>query len=150
MNTIIVTQPPFKIFTEDLLLLKTEQIHIVCPALIKGSYCMYYLAECLRMNINDVIKLCERVESAKEPGCLYPRFKFTIFPTHASGADLMKSMEEVMVAQEQYFKTDKMLFAFDKGSWPDLEVVKNALQHKINEWEAAGKLKHLKTCYFSI
>jgi hypothetical protein len=148
MNTIIVSKPSFKIFTEDLLLLKTEKIHIVCPALIKASYCMYYLADSMRMNINDVIKLCERVEAAKEPGCLYPRFNFTIFPTHASGADLMASMEEVMVAQEQYFKTDKMLFAFDQNAWPDLAVVKNALQHKINDWEESGKIKYLKSCYF--
>jgi hypothetical protein len=148
MNTIKITPPPFELFTEELTLLKMKKIHIVCPALIKASNCLYYLADCLRMNINDVIKLTQKVEQAQEPGCLYPTYTFTIFPTHASGANLESCMEETMKAQEHYFKTDTMLFAFDAGAWPDMEEVKNVLQKKIDEWAHRGELNNLKKCHF--
>ena len=146
-HNINVTPPPFELFTDELPLLKMKKIHVVCPALIKASNCMYYLADCLRLPIPDIIKLIERVEEAKEPGCLYPSYTFTIFPTHASGANLGYCMNETMKANEAYFKTDTMLFAFDPGAWPDMQEVTLALQNTINEWIDAGNLRYLKNCY---
>jgi hypothetical protein len=147
MNKIIVTPPPFGLFTDELPLLKMKKIHVVCPALIKASNCMYYLADCLRMAIPDVIRLIERVEQAKEPGCLYPSYTFTIFPTHASGADLRECMNETIKANEDYFKTDSMLFAFDPGAWPYMQEVKDVLQDTINRWVLEGRMTHLRNCY---
>ena len=100
------------------------------------------------MNLTDVVRLFDLVNSKKEPGCLYPLYTFTLIPEHQNEENLGFYMEETMKAQEHYFKTETMLLAFDKGSWPDMDWIKNVLQNKINEWVNAGKINHLKRCYF--
>lgn len=150
MSSIIIENYHELLFSEkgDLKNLKSKTLHIVCPAINKNSFALNYLAEHLQMNLTDVVRLFDLVNSKKEPGCLYPLYTFTLIPEHQTNENLDFYMEEVMKAQEQYFKTETMLFAFDIGSWPDMEWVKNALQNKINEWVNAGRITHLKRCYF--
>ena len=148
MFTIFVTKPPFKIFTDEVLGLKSKSTHIVSPAIPNDSYAKKYLVDFMGMPLNQLSRHCLSVENANEPGCLYPDYFFTLFPTYSTKVNLDFCLEETMKAQEQYFKTETMVFAFDKGSWPDLELVKNALQNKINEWVNANRITHLKACYF--
>ena len=56
-------------------------------------------------------------------------------------------MNETMKANEEYFKTDTMLFAFDPGAWPDMQEVKDVLQDTINRWVSEGRMTHLRNCY---
>jgi len=148
MLPIVVTKPPFLIFTDDFIGLKSKNVHIVSPAIPNDSYAKRYLVDFMGMSLADLSKHCRNVQNAMQPGCLHPDHTFTFFPTFSSGANLEICMEETMIAQEQYFKTETMIFAFDNGSWPNLEIVKNALQNKINEWKGTGRINYLKRCYF--
>ena len=150
MNSIIIENYPESLFSEngDLKNLKNKSLHIVCPAIKKYSNALKYLGEYLQMNLTDVVRLFDLVNSKKEPGCLYPLYTFTLIPSHQENENLDFYMEEIMKAQEQYFKTESMLFAIDAESWPDIELIKNVLQQKIDEWNNMGKLKYLKSCYF--
>jgi hypothetical protein len=149
MKTIIVENYTDTIFSEtgDIKNLKNKNLHIVCPAIKKNSFALNYLAEHLQMKLTDVVRLIDMVNDKKEPGCLYPLYTFTLMPEHQAQENLDFYFEEIMKAQEQYFKTETMLFAFDKESWPDMHLVKNTLQNKINEWVNANRVKHLKSCY---
>jgi len=150
MSFLQVEKYPYDILSEtgDIKQLKEKTLHIVCPAISEYSIAIKYLAGHLRMNLKEVIRLINIVNNKKEPGCLYPLYTITLIPEHQLGEDLNFYMEETMKAQEQYFKTETMLFAFDNDSWPDMEMVKNVLQQKIDEWNNAGKIKYLKSCYF--
>ena len=152
MKSIIVENYPENLFSEkgDLKNLKSKNLHIVCPAIKKNSFALNYLAEHIKMKLTDVVRLFDMVNSKKEPGCLYPLYTFTLIPAHQNDENLDFYMEELMKAQEQYFKTETMLFAMDKESWPDMEVVKSALQNKINEWLADRRINYLKHCYFYV
>jgi hypothetical protein len=96
--------------------INSKKMHLVCPAKFKDSYCMEYLVGHLGMSIYDVETFCAAVNGKKEPGCLYPKYTVTLFPTEESNANILTSVLDTIKAQEQYFKTSEMLLAFDESS----------------------------------
>jgi len=133
---------------EELSKLSQQQLHIICPALKKGHYCMRYLTA-IGMAIDKVTEFCDIVNVKQDPGCLYPKYSFTIFPAYKEQThdQLRKYFKEVIKAQSDYFKQiPEMLFAFDKDSFPDFVMLKSILQEVLDEQK--HKLTNLKAVYF--
>jgi hypothetical protein len=146
-----------------------NNIHIVCPSLKKESVLkalnnfipQKYLDlnisafklghDKCNMDIAEIGKLCDLVNYKKHTGCLYPKFKFTIFPIYDAIKDLdidkevTKIIKDIVEANEVYLKSDTILFIVDDAEWPNPQQLKEQLESIIG---AGNKLEHLKKIDF--
>lgn len=139
-------------FSEDKMNLFIEKkLHTVCPAIKTNSYTVHFLTNA-GMSSANLNYFCDKVNLFHDPGCLFPDYCFTLFPVHDKVYDkneirpnLKKYFIEVLKSNEEYFKTEEMMIAFDPKSWPMFEV-REVLEELISEKES--EINHLKTIYF--
>lgn len=128
-----------------------NNIHIVCPALKKASVCSHLLLNKCNMDIAEIGKLCDLVNYKKHTGCLYPKFKVTIFPIYDVIKDLdvdkevTKIIKDIIEANEVYLKSDTISFIVDDTEWPNPQQFKEQLDIIIG---AGNELKYLKKINF--
>jgi hypothetical protein len=113
------------IFAESRLTrIRTKDVHLVCLAKPKESFCSKCLAGHLGMSVYDIERYCNAVNGKKDPGCLYPLHAVTLFPV-ALGLDLERCVGEVWKAQTDYFKSPEMLFVFEENEFLDNHSIKS-------------------------
>jgi len=128
-----------------------KKLHVVCPAIKTNSYAVHFLTQA-GMTVANLSYYCDKVNLFHDPGCLYPDYCFTLFPVYDKVYDkneirsnLKKYFIEVFKSNEDYFKTEIMMIAFDPESWSIIDV-KVVLEELVSEKES--EIKHLKTIYF--
>ena len=135
-----------ELFSEEVILkLKTQKLHVVVLAVAEDSLCAKYLNQYLKMGMHELSRYCDAVNENVDPGCLYPKFTFTLFPTKEHKVDVKKCVIEMMKAQENYFKTPEMLLAFDETAADFLLEVKQILESELKQ--TSDNLS-LKTVYY--
>lgn len=129
----------------------SNEIHIVCPALKKGSICSHLLFNNCNMDIAEIGKLCDLVNYNKTTGCLYPKFKLTLFPIYEVIKDtnldvtIEKIMADVIESNEVYLKAKKIVFIVDDTDWPNPLVLKTAFDSILEERK---RFNFLQEAYF--
>ena len=111
--------------------LKSKKVHIIAVGKTDG------ICKNLLLNLGEqdhmINSYCEKVNSKYEPGCLFPKHTFTIFPIFKEERqstmerDLVKFFGDTFEAQEKYFKCEKMVYLFDQGTWPDFSLIEQIL-----------------------
>jgi hypothetical protein len=129
----------------------TNDIHIVCPAIKKGSICSHLLFNNCNMDIAEIGKLCDLVNYNKETGCLYPKYKLSLIPRYEVIKDqnidkaLDKIMDDIIKSNEQYLKADKVLLIVDDTDWPNPTVLRDWFDKAL---EGKKDFKYLKEAFF--
>jgi hypothetical protein len=129
----------------------TNDIHIVCPAIKKGSICSHILFNNCNMDIAEIGKLCDLVNYNKETGCLYPKYRLTLIPKYEAIKDpnldsaLKKIMDDIIKSNEDYLKADKILFIVDDMDWPNQNILKDWFDKTLMEKK---DFKYLKEAFF--
>lgn len=140
------------LFSEGTILkLKTKEIHIVCPAIFKISHAADLLINHLNVSYSEFNKYCDAVNTNGDPGCLYPKYTITLFPVPLSAKTMEECINEVMKANEQYFKTSEMIIAFDHDyNYNSKEELKQIFKNEIDKYILKNNTTdlHLKKCYF--
>ncbi len=132
---------------EMLLAIKTNKIHIVCPALYKNAICSKLLSVYLNRNVYDVKHFCDAVNSKIEAGCLYPSHSITLIPISET-LNVAKCAQDILLANEKYFKTDQIIFAFDSELVDQLGLIRSAFENLIEDEKAKGGSLFLKEMAF--
>ena len=129
----------------------SNNIHIVCPAIKKGSICSHLLFNNCNMDIAEIGKLCDLVNYNKETGCLYPKYKLSLIPRYEVIKDqnidkaLDKIMDDIIKSNEQYLKADKVLLIVDDIDWPNPTVLRDWFDKAL---EVKKDFKYLKEAFF--
>lgn len=116
----------------DVINFPSNEIHIVCPALKKGSICSHLLFNNCNMGIAEIGKLCDLVNYNKTSGCLYPKFRITLFPIYDVIRDtnlddkIKKIIADIIESNEVYLKAKKIVFIVDDMNWPNPLDLKDA------------------------
>jgi hypothetical protein len=115
--------------------LKSKKVHIIAVAKTDG------IGKTLLLNLGEqdhmINSYCEKVNSKYEPGCLYPKLTFTIFPIFkeerrsSMESDLAKFFGDTFEAQEKYFQCDEMIYLFDQDTWPDFSLLEQILRQEL-------------------
>lgn len=119
-------------------LLNSKNLHVICTAQKIKGYCNTFLSS-LGEPQNKIDTYCDTVNSKYEPGCLFPKYTLTLFPLFKESRaesireDLYKFFGDTFLAQNKYFKSEKMLFCFDENSWPDITLPKSILEEVLQE-----------------
>jgi hypothetical protein len=79
---------------------------------------------------NEVIG--EKVNNLKEVGTLYPEYFVTLFP-YDKGVDLHQTLSDVFIANENYLKTSKMVFAFESFDFFSPELMEMVIMELWND-----------------
>ncbi len=148
---IIIKKQDFLYSDDTILKLKKKEIHIVCPAIIKISYAVDLLINHLNVSYSEFNKYCEAVNAQGDPGCLYPKYSITLFPIPLTTKTMEECINEVMKANEQYFKTSEMIIAFDNDyNYNNKEELKHIFKDEIEKYILKNNTTeiHLKKCYF--
>lgn len=134
------------LFSDDVIVkLKTQKLHVIVLAVAEYSLCEKYLNQYLKMGMHELSRYCDAVNKLVDPGCLYPKFSVTLFPSKENKMDIKKCVIEMMKAQENYFKTPEMLLAFDETAADFLSEVIQVLESELKQ--TTGNIS-LKTVYY--
>jgi hypothetical protein len=116
--------------------LKSKKVHIIAVAKTDG------ICKTLLLNLGEqdhiINSYCEKVNSKYEPGCLYPKLTFTIFPifkeekNSSMERDLAKFFGDTFEAQEKYFNCAEMIYLFDQDTWPDFSLLEQILRQELS------------------
>lgn len=120
------------------------KIHIICLADSNTeSYASKFL-KAVKLKTSEIINYCQKVNDQNEAGCFYPKYYMTLVPQNFltdNDQETKKIVLDVLVANEKYYKSEKMVFAIEGL---DAEVLKQLFQEIINEKQFES-LIHLKT-----
>jgi hypothetical protein len=137
------------LFSNEKTLLHKKLIHIVCQAdKNSGSYCMQYLNEC-QFSIDKSVKYIDQVNQKNEVGCLYPKYNLSLIPNIDLTSDLQSKQHQLEIyltdaiinANELYYKSETMLFVFEKSNMPNTQEIIQIFEQFIEK--QAGRIKHL-------
>jgi hypothetical protein len=84
------------------------------------------------MDIAEIGKLCDLVNYNKTTGCLYPKFRITLFPIYDVIRDtnlddtIKKIIADIIESNEVYLKAKKIVFIVDDMNWPNPLDLKDA------------------------
>ncbi len=129
----------------------TNNIHIVCPAIKKGSICSHLLFNNCSMDIAEIGKLCDLVNYNRETGCLYPKYRLSLIPKYEVIKDqnIDKALDKIMVdiikSNEDYLKADKVLFIVDDMDWPNPTILRDWFDKAL---EDKKRFEYLKEAFF--
>jgi hypothetical protein len=112
--------------------LKSKKTHLICLAKPNGPICSQIIKESLGMNEKLLINCCEKVNNLKEVGTLYPEYFVTLFP-YDKGVDLHQTLSDVFIANENYLKTSKMVFAFESFDFFSPELMEMVIMELWND-----------------
>ena len=112
--------------------LKSKKIHLICLAKPNGPICSQVLKENLGMNEQLLFNCCEKVNNLKEVGTLFDEYFVTLFP-YDKGVDLHQTLSDVFIANEEYLKTSKMVFAFESFDFFNPELMEMVIMELWND-----------------
>lgn len=104
----------------------TSDIHVVCIANTgSDSFASQFLSS-VKVEQSNIDAFCNKVNSSNETGCLFPKHYMSLIPKSISKMSeliCLHLLKDVLVANEQYFKSETILFAIDEDSGFDCDKV---------------------------
>lgn len=117
--------------------IKTNKIHIVCPARYKNAIGSTLLSVHLNLTVYDIKHFCDSVNTKIEAGCLYPKHSITLVPINET-LNVAQCAQDILVANEKYFKTHQIIFAFDRDLVGQMGLIMSSLEKIIDDEKAKG------------
>ena len=119
-----------------------KMIHLVCVAsLEENSYCFRLYKDLVpQIKISDISKSIQKVNVAKEVGCLFPYANLSIIPSFDLELGLNENLlvkylsELIFEANEQYVKSSTLVFILDSPmiNYKNLSVaLDKVISHKV-------------------
>jgi hypothetical protein len=103
-----------------------SDIHVVCLANTgSDSFASQFLSS-IKVEQSSIDAFCNKVNSSNETGCLFPKHYMSLIPKSISKMSeliCLHLLKDVLVANEQYFKSETILFAIDEDSGFDCDKV---------------------------
>ena len=104
-----------------------SDIHIVCLANESSdSFASQFLSS-VKVIQSDIDAFCNKVNYTNETGCLFPKYYMTLIPKSISKMNeliCLQLLKDVLVANEQYFKSETIFFAIDENfGFSDASVI---------------------------
>lgn len=104
-----------------------SDIHVVCLANSDSdSFASQFLSS-VKVEQSNINAFCNKVNSSNETGCLFPKHYMTLIPKSISRMNeliCLHLLKDVLVANEQYFKSETILFAIDENfGFSDANVI---------------------------
>ena len=101
-------------------------IHVVCLANESSESFASQFLNSVKVGHSAIDVFCNKVNSSNETGCLFPKYYMTLIPKsifYASDLIGLQLLKDVLVANEQYFKSETILFSIDEGFGFDCDKV---------------------------
>jgi hypothetical protein len=119
-----------------------NDIHVVCLANSDSdSFASLFLSS-VKVQQSNIDAFCNKVNSLNETGCLFPKHYMTLIPKSISKMSeliCLHLLKDVLVANEQYFKSETILFAIDEDSGFDCDKVIEFFEKVLEEDVATVK-----------
>ena len=113
-----------------------NDIHVVSLANSDlDSFASQFLSS-VKVQQSNIDAFCNKVNSLNETGCLFPKHYMTLIPKSISKMSeliCLHLLKDVLVANEQYFKSETILFAIDEDSGFDCDKVIDFFEKVLEE-----------------